>query len=240
MISVITPAHNEEQFIGKCLGSVTAAVQHVDQPVEHIVVLNRCTDRTKQIAEDFAAKTIVEDARNLSCIRNAGVAAARGEIVVTIDADSWMSEGMLREVCRLLDSGKYVGGGARIHLERISLGILCSMLVIAPFIFRRGHISGGMFWCRKRDFDAIGGFDESLRSLEDFDFAHRLKKYGRQKGLKYGTIRRAKLTTSCRKFDMFGDWYMVCRPWQVYRIVKGHKPTVDEFYYDVRSNDRLP
>ena len=42
-----------------------------------------------------------------------------------------------------------------------------------------------MFWCRKEDFDTIGGFDESLISLEDMDFAIRLKKLGQQRRQKY-------------------------------------------------------
>ena len=50
-ISVVTPAHNEEQYLGKCIGSVKAAAQSAQLlDVEHIVVLNRCTDRTEEVA----------------------------------------------------------------------------------------------------------------------------------------------------------------------------------------------
>jgi glycosyltransferase involved in cell wall biosynthesis len=40
MISIITPAHNDELFIEKCLCSVNAAAKQVSEAVEHIVVLN--------------------------------------------------------------------------------------------------------------------------------------------------------------------------------------------------------
>ena len=56
--------------------------------VEHIVVLNRCTDRTEDIAVFGGCRVVHENAQNLSRIRNAGFTEARGNIVVSIDADS--------------------------------------------------------------------------------------------------------------------------------------------------------
>ena len=100
MISVITPAHNEELFIKKCLCSVKAAAKEVTEEVEHVVVLNRCTDRTGEIANEWGARVITEDARSLSCIRNKGAGVSKGDILITIDADSEMTSNMLREVLR--------------------------------------------------------------------------------------------------------------------------------------------
>ena len=234
MISVVTPAHNEEQFLGGCLESVRAAAAFLDERVEHIVVLNRCTDNTRMVAEACAHRIVFEDARNLSRIRNAGVATARGEVLVTIDADSRMSPTMLGEVLARLRSGRYIGGGVRVYPERWSVGIVCSILVVVPFLVWHG-VSAGMFWCRKSDFDAIGGFDERMNCIEDIDFGQRLKRRGRQLGQKYGTIRTAWIVTSCRKFDQFGDWYFVRKPWVVYRLFQRRQDTVDEFYYDARS-----
>jgi hypothetical protein len=91
-----------------------------------------------------------------------------------------------------------------------------------------------MFWLYKRDFETIGGFDESYVSVEDYYFALKLKAYGKQKRLKYGTIRQEHIITSCRKFDQFGDWYLFKNPKLVREIFKAtnHK-TANEFYYDV-------
>ncbi len=155
MISIITPAHNEELFIEKCLCSVKAAGKEVSEAVEHIVVLNRCTDRTGEIATQLGARVITDDSRNLSRIRNKGAEESEGDILVTIDADSQMTSNMLLEVLRKLDSGKYIGGGVKIVPERISPGILCSLLVLAPFVLWHG-VSAGMFWCLRKDYEAIG------------------------------------------------------------------------------------
>ena len=69
-LSVITPAHNEEQYLDKCIRSVKAAAQNVSAHVEHLVVLNRCTDRTEEIAVSGDCRVVHEDARNLYLCKN--------------------------------------------------------------------------------------------------------------------------------------------------------------------------
>jgi len=234
-ISVIVPAHNEEAFIRDCLASIREAETQCSSPVEIVVCLNRCTDRTEEIAKSFGAIIVREDARNLAKIRNAGVRASNGDVVVTIDADSRMSPNMLREIERLIGSQKYVGGGAPIKLERYSLGIIFSSLVIFFYALRFGLKSAGLFWVPREHFDAIGGFDESLLTVEDLDFANRLAHYGKTKGLKYGTAWRAYIKTSARKFDNYGDWYFFKNPRIVRDLFTGkHQGTADKFYYDVK------
>jgi glycosyltransferase involved in cell wall biosynthesis len=236
-ISVVTPAHNEEQYLDKCIRSVKAAAQYASARVEHIVVLNRCTDQTEAVAVSNGCRVVHENARNLSRIRNAGAAKARGNIIVTLDADSWMAPNTLAEVIRLLESGRFIGGGVRIYPERWSLGIVCSMMVVLPFVLWH-RISAGMFWCHRFDFDAIGGFDENLVCIEDVDFAKRLKVHGKRRSKRYGTIRKAHVTTSCRKFDQFGDWYFVRNPSVVYNIFKRNRKAAEVFYYDARSDSQ--
>ncbi|WP_127531340.1 glycosyltransferase [Paenibacillus kobensis] len=219
-LSIIIPAHNEELYIGRCLDSIRKAAESFDGRIEVIVVLNRCTDQTKRIAESYNCVTLTEDSKNLSRIRNEGVRAARGEIIVTIDADSWMADNMLAEVGRLLKTGQYIGGGVgKIQFERVSFGIIMSALVILlPLMLKYGNIAVGMFWCRKRDFEAIGGFNEEMLMTEDAEFAKRLKQWGKKQRLQFGIIKQATLFTSTRKFDKMGDWAIFKHP----SIIKGY------------------
>lgn len=239
--SVIIPAHNEEKYIGKCLQAVKSAAKYVgDAKTEIIVVANRCTDKTVAIAKHYGAKVVINEEKCIAAIRNAGVREAKGEIIVTIDADSLMTKYSLCEIKFLLDSGNYVGGGTNPKFDRMSVGIAFSSAYVAmnliPIMMKNGgYLSGAMFWLYKRDFDAIGGFDETLVSLEDMDFAVRLKKLGDKRGQKYGTLKRSYILTSSRKFDEFGDWYLIKNRSLTKRIFSGKdREAADEFYYDVR------
>jgi glycosyltransferase involved in cell wall biosynthesis len=240
--SVVIPAHNEEGQIGGCLDSVERAAKAAGAGVEIIVVLNRCTDGTEGIAAGRAV-IVREEAANLSRIRNAGAARATGEVIVTIDADSRMAENMFIEVAKALESGRFIGGGVRVKAERYSVGIVSSAaLVLIPFAIQ--GISAGSFWCRREDFRAIGGFNEEYYTAEDYDFAVRLKAYGRTRGKRFGTLWRTHIVTSCRKFDWFGDWFvwrMVLRhPWGLVEGFRGRNRKLgDRLWYDT-GKYRMP
>ena len=198
-----------------------------------IVALNRCTDRTAEVARSFGARTVSADARILAAVRNAGAREAGGDILVTIDADSTMSPNTLVEIERRLVSGTYVGGGAMILPDRWSAGIVTSALLVLLMILRF-RVSAGMFWLLRKDFEALGGFDESFVSAEDIDFGVRLRKLGLRRGQRYGTLWRAPITTSCRKFDHFGDWFVLRHLGLVRTIIGGKdRKAADLFYYDI-------
>lgn len=240
--SVVIPAHNEEKYIGKCLESVIQASEEVSpDKVQIIVVANRCTDKTADIARKFGAEVYDNSDKCISSVRNTGVRAAKGEIIATIDADSIMTKGSLKEIKEMLESGKYIGGGTQPKFDRMSLGIMVSTVYVAINLIpamkkSKAFLSGGMFWFYKTDFDAIGGFDENFISLEDLDFAQRLKKLGDSKNKKYGTLKRSYIITSSRKFDEFGDWYLLKDRKLTKEIFSGKsREAADKFYYDVRD-----
>ncbi len=231
--SIIIPAHNESARIGACLASIAAAAAAYPGHVEVIVVLNRCTDATEAIAVQHGALIARDDRRNLAMIRNTGARHARGDMLVTIDADSVMSHNMLIEIDRKLSSGRYIGGGVPIVPERFSAGIILSGLLILSLL--PWGMSAGLFWCCRRDFEAIGGFNEQWRIAEDVDFAKRLKAYGRALHKRFGTLWRTRITTSCRKFDHFGDWFLMVRPRIVWRALHGIDDGLgDTMFYDFK------
>ncbi|HME81772.1 MAG TPA: glycosyltransferase [Candidatus Eremiobacteraceae bacterium] len=206
--SIVVPARDEERWIGACLEAIRRAAAPYPGLVETIVVLNRCSDRTAEIALAHGARTIEAAGKNLAVIRNAGARAATGDILITVDADSVMSPRTLSEAERHLASGRYIGGGTMIQPERMSLGIAATGVIIAYLILRY-RVSAGLFWLERSTFEALGGFDESLVSVEDVDLAIRLKAFGLARGKRFGTLWKAPITTSCRKFDHFGDWYLL-------------------------------
>ena len=70
--------------------------------------------------------------------------------------------------------------------------------------------------------------------LEDMDFAVRMNRLGRSRGQKWGTL-KGKLITSSRKFDQFGDWYLIKNRKITKRIFTGRdREAANQFYYDAR------
>jgi len=130
-----------------------------------------------------------------------------------------------------------LGGGIRIKPERLSPGIAVGFGIMLVPAFILG-LSFGMYWFKKSDFDAIGGFDENIHIAEDIDFIKRLKSYGCRTGRRHTIISAESITTSCRKFDEFGDWHFVRifgNPFKVKRAMQGkEREYLDKNWYDVK------
>ncbi len=203
-VSVIIPAHNEEKYVKRCIDSIKKSASHFKGKVEIIVVCNRCNDNTEKIALENGAKVVLDDSRSIARVRNAGIEAACGIAVITIDCDNRMTPGTICEVWRLLTSHKYIGGGAPIRFERYSFPLACN-----DFLCRVGFkVTGlycGMMWAKRTTFEAINGFVDK-KSMEDIATAKLLKKFGKERGKSYTTLKNNYLINSTRKFDDLGDW----------------------------------
>lgn len=232
--SVVIPAFDEERYLPACLAAVARAAEKLGEEVEIVVADNMSNDRTVEVAKAAGAKVTSTSIKCISAVRNAGIKAATGRYLVFVDADDMMSENMLVEIKRVLDTGRYVGGGtARVLSDRWSAGIAATYaLQIASYVFSR--LSLFLFYTTKEAAEAIGGFNEELLSSEDWDFAYRLKKHGRTKGLRYHNMWRASVTKSARKFDEFGDWFIFLNPVHIIRAVFNDRDAVYDLWYRPR------
>ena len=84
--SVIVPAHNSEEYIGKGIASIK---EQSFKDYELIIVCDACTDRTEEIARGVADKVIVTDFGMDGLARNAGIDAAEGDWILFMDDDDW-------------------------------------------------------------------------------------------------------------------------------------------------------
>ncbi len=241
-ISVVIPAHNEEKYIKRCIESIHEADNVFPGNTEIIVVCNRCTDKTENIARANGAIVLLNEDRCIAKVRNTGIKGAKGRIIVTIDADNRMTKGTLREIYGLLRSGKYIGGGSPIRFERYSFPLRCNDIMVRVLAKVTGLYSG-IFWAEKETFDAIGGFADK-RAMEDVATAKLLKGYGKRQGKKYTTLRRNYLINSTRKYDDLGDWLyfklMVKNAGTLIKAALGDKSgmdkLLDEMFYDYNDN----
>jgi glycosyltransferase involved in cell wall biosynthesis len=75
MIGVLIPAHNEEALLDECLSAALRASKHgllAGEPVEILVVLDSCTDRSAQIVSQYPVSCLSIEARNVGQARAAG------------------------------------------------------------------------------------------------------------------------------------------------------------------------
>jgi succinoglycan biosynthesis protein ExoA len=102
LVSVVVPARDEEHTIDLCLSSIVAQHWPGDR-LEVVVVENGSRDRTRMLAEAWAARdprvaVIISEAANHAEAMNAGVRAARGEIIARVDAHSSVDRDYVAEV----------------------------------------------------------------------------------------------------------------------------------------------
>jgi len=210
--SVIVPAYNEEDYLPATIAAIRRAERMLGEPVEIVVGDNASTDATAEVAAALGAVVVPVEIRCISAVRNQAATKATGKHLVFVDADDHMSENMLVEVKRVLDSGRFIGGGvARTRYDRDTAGIRFTHAFVQTVLSFTG-LSMFLFYTTAEAFAASGGFNEELLCTEDYDFARRLRQLGKQRGLRYKNLRSAHLIKSSRKFAEFGDWAMLRHP----------------------------
>jgi glycosyltransferase involved in cell wall biosynthesis len=207
--SLIVPAFNEERLLPRLLDSIDVARNAYtgNGEVEVIVADNGSTDRTASIAAARGCRVVDVEKRVIAAVRNGGARAARGEILAFIDADSQVHPRTFLEIDSALATGRAVGGATGVTLERWSAGIAATWMVMISIVLVTGMDTGVVF-CRRRDFDAVGGYDESRLVAEDVVFLQALRRLGKSRGQRLMRVTRAKAVASTRKFDEFGEWHM--------------------------------
>ncbi len=232
--SLVIPAYNEERLLGRLLDSVAVASASYGQPgaIEVIVADNVSTDATTKIAEAHGCRVVSVEKRVIGAVRNAGARVARGEILAFIDADSRVHARTFLEIDRALATGRVVGGATGVTMERWSMGIAVTYAAVVPLLAVTGFDTGVVF-CRRRDFEAIGGYDESRLVAEDVIFLLALRRLGKSRGQRLARVTGAKALASTRKFDEFGDWHFFTLAIEGMRHLRGRAPTefTERYWY---------
>ena len=209
LISLVIPAHNEEELLPRLLGTVEEARRRFRlgrDAVELIVGNNASTDRTAQIAADSGCRVVEVEERRIATVRNHAAAAARGSILCFVDADMRIHPETFNAIDECMAAGRHVAGSTGVWLERWSPGIVVTWILFMPFVWAL-RMDTGVVFCRREDFETVGGYDERRYFGEDVQFFVDLKKLGRGRGQGLVRLRSVKAISSCRKFDSHGDWH---------------------------------
>ena len=124
-ISIVVPAFNEERLLGQSLTQIKAsarAFEPLGWETELIVCDNNSTDQTAQIAREAGATVVFEPVNQIARARNCGAAAATGNWLIFVDADSHPSAELFADVAAQITSGKCLAGGATVKLDAPQIG----------------------------------------------------------------------------------------------------------------------
>jgi glycosyltransferase involved in cell wall biosynthesis len=205
-LSVIIPAFNEERLIGETLRQVKAAVAVFSRrawQTEIIVCDNNSTDGTAALARAAGAQVVFEPVNQIARARNSGAAAASGDWLVFIDADSHPSAELFAEVAEQIEMGRCLAGGSTMRLAgHYPVGNLITRLWNG--ISRVGKLLAGSFiFCEADAFRQVGGFSHELFAGEEIDLSQRLKKLARARKKRIVILHRHPLVTSARKMHLY-------------------------------------
>jgi glycosyltransferase involved in cell wall biosynthesis len=180
LVSVIIPCYNQAHYLGEAIESV---INQTYPRCEIIVVDDGSTDNTAEVAARYKeVRCIRQQNQGLSAARNSGLRESKGEFLVFLDSDDRLLPEAIetglkylqeRPECafvsghyRLIDSEGEPGPPEPQHLVEKDhyLTLLRKNYIIAPasVVYRR------------EVFDAVGSFDTSLRSSEDYDIYLRI------------------------------------------------------------------
>ena len=109
MVSIVVCSYNGARTLRDCLGSL----QHLHYPdYEVIFIDDGSKDNTQEIMKEFPrVRNIVQVNRGLSAARNAGIAAAKGEVVAFTDSDCMVDRDWLYFLVHTLLSADFAAVG---------------------------------------------------------------------------------------------------------------------------------
>jgi glycosyltransferase involved in cell wall biosynthesis len=199
-VSFVIPCWNEEALLGRTLDGLFAAARQMGMPFEVIVADDASSDRTAEIARRWGAVVISTERRQIAGTRNAGARAARGDLLMFVDADTLVTPEVLRAAVQAVQRGA-VGGGCAVQFDK-PIPLYARLLVpILNRLCRAAGLAAGCFlFCTRQAFQAVGGFDEGLYASEECSLSWALKRQGR-----FVLVRETVLTSS-RKLRTYSGW----------------------------------
>lgn len=188
MISIVIPAFNEEDSIGATLE--TLANQKTSQEFEVILVNNNSTDNTVREAKKFEKKlnlrVIDETKKGRGTARSTGHRYAKGDIIISTDADTKLPSNWLDEITKPFEDPKVVavtGPWKMFGINRDTSRGMERFQKIAEWPYRLvfGHywLTGFNMAVRKTAYEKCGGFNPEINAHEDIDITNRIRKFGK-------------------------------------------------------------
>ncbi|KUM27184.1 hypothetical protein AU467_01945 [Mesorhizobium loti] len=189
LVSIVVPAHNAEATLARSLDCL------LDQEIvdwEAIIVDDASTDRTAAIIagyveRDARFRTLSSCAYSAAGVRNSGISAARGHWLMFLDAGDWVDASFLAKMLAALKAAPdavaaYCGSQRVMPDGELTPSSISTEVAIQPFetFARRCAVRTHALLVERETIVALGGFDVSLRTCEDWDLWQRLARLGKR------------------------------------------------------------
>jgi succinoglycan biosynthesis protein ExoA len=224
-VSIVLPCRNEQGYIQACLASILQQ----EPPAggfEILVADGMSTDGTREYLQQIATerpqiRVLDNPGRIVSTGLNAAIKAARGEIIVRMDAHTVYAPDYMRQCLAVLNEtgADNVGGPmrttAKSFMERAIRAVFHSAFAVGGALSHQaayeGYVDTVIYGCwKKAVFERIGYFDEELVRNQDDEHNLRLLRSG---GKVYQSTRirswyhvRGSLKTLFRQYMQYGYW----------------------------------
>jgi rSAM/selenodomain-associated transferase 2 len=202
-LSIIMPVLDEAAEIGKALN---ALAPFRARGVEVIVADGGSRDDTATLAQPLA-DFVIASARGRAEQMNAGAAAARGDVLLFLHADTRLPENGDRLVLDGLSKSGKIWGRFDVRFDGGGLGLIAFMM---NWRSRATGIATGdqALFVTRAAFKSAGGFP-AIALMEDVALSVRLKRSGRPLAL------RARVTTSARRWRKHGVLRTILLMWKL-------------------------
>jgi glycosyltransferase involved in cell wall biosynthesis len=198
--SVVVPAYNEAAYLGRALDSLQH--QDYDGTFEIIVVDNNSTDSTAAIAARHGVRLVSESQQGVCAARQRGADSARGEIIISTDADTTQPRDWLRTIdARFAESERIVAVAGPCRYQNPSwwakiyptllFGLVAVVYALTGFVF---YVSATNIAVRR---GAFPGYDPRLtQGGDELDLLRRLRRRGLVSWERHNVV-----TTSARRLQ---------------------------------------
>lgn len=177
-ISFIIPALNEAENIGNTIKSIQYFMIKTGLDYEIIVIDNGSQDATVEIVKNLGVQVSVHVGGTIGHLRNIGADKAKGKVLIFLDADVVLTEHWGHQIHFVNDM--------LCNREKLLTGSHCAPPESNNFLLkywfqslacdpRNTHLGTGHMILSKTAFFDIGGFDETLKTGEDYEFCERAK-----------------------------------------------------------------
>lgn len=124
-VSAVVSAHNEEKYLAGCLDSI------IDQtvPVDELIVVNdRSTDRTEEIARSYAVTLYEVDYGDVYMVKRASLLTSRNDLVLAVDGDTRLAHDFIELGLEDLEEGYDAASGMVYPQEPTPMADIASFL----------------------------------------------------------------------------------------------------------------